>query len=194
MPKIKKVIEVEQLIPDSVVNRGEPRSGQSKLNYVPWILIAVVILVAGYFVFNQQQQTKGLQQELSELKQNPQKIAEDETKVLLEKVGQLIELPNEQPTIATVTDLASLKDQPFFSNAQINDRVLIYSVAKKAVLYRPSTNKVIEIAPVNLDEPSTKVNTKPKASTNTNTSANANANSNTTNSSSNTSSNSSSEE
>ena len=56
----------------------------------------------------------------------------------------------ETPTIATVTDASKLKDQAFFTNAVTGDKVLIYTNAKKAFLYRPSTNKIINIAPVNL--------------------------------------------
>ena len=188
MPKTKKpVAEPERLMPESVSNPAKTRSTAS---YLPWALIALVILIAGYFVYNQQQQANSLKQELTELKQNPQNATEEETKVLLEKVGQLIELPNEQPTIATVTDLASLKDQPFFDNAQMGDKVLIYTAAKKAFLYRPSTNKVIEVAPVNLDAPAANVNTNTKASTNKNTNSSSNTNTSTRNTNTNSGSNS----
>lgn len=157
MPRPKKVIETETsapepLMPQSVVQRTQSKS---MFSYVPWILIVLVILAAGFFIYSKQQQAKSLQQELSELKQNPQKITEEETKALLDKVGQLVELPDEQPSIATVTDLKPLADQEFFTNAQIDDKVLIYTSSKKAILYRPSTNKIIEIAPVNISGGST---------------------------------------
>ncbi len=57
---------------------------------------------------------------------------------------------DEQPTIATVTDLAKLQGQPFFANAQVGDKVLIYSRAGKVILYRPGENKIIELAPINI--------------------------------------------
>jgi len=75
----------------------------------------------------------------------------DESKKIIEKVGQLILLPSdEQPTIATVTDPQKLKDQPFFTNAQNGDKVIIFANAKKAILFRPSVNKIIDVAPVNI--------------------------------------------
>jgi hypothetical protein len=73
-----------------------------------------------------------------------------ETEDLLSKVGKLAELPvGENPTIATVSDLNALKGQPFFSDAMVGDKVIIYSTSGKAILYRPSTNKIIVIAPIN---------------------------------------------
>ncbi len=64
---------------------------------------------------------------------------------VLEAVNKMMILPeSEEPTIKTVTNLDEVKYQPFFMNAEIGDQVIIYSVAKKAILYRPSLNKIIE--------------------------------------------------
>ena len=71
---------------------------------------------------------------------------------LIQAVGKLILLPTgEEPTIATVSDPSKLKDQPFFANAKAGDKVLIYQNAKKAYLYSVTENKLIEVAPINLD-------------------------------------------
>ncbi len=69
----------------------------------------------------------------------------------LQKVSRIMVLPaNEEPTLATVTDLSKLKDQPFFANAQQGDKVLIYPRSLKAILYSPSKDKIIEVSSVNL--------------------------------------------
>jgi hypothetical protein len=71
-------------------------------------------------------------------------------KQLVDDVGKVLVLPtDETPTIATVTDPTKLKSQPFFANAQTGDKVLIYQKAQKAILWRPSTSKVIEVSNVN---------------------------------------------
>lgn len=85
---------------------------------------------------------------------NPQALAEAEAKGIAETVGQLMILPvGEVPTIATVIDPDKIKDQPFFANAEKDDKVLIYTIAKKAILYRPSANKIIEVSALNIPTP-----------------------------------------
>lgn len=86
--------------------------------------------------------------------QNPQASlldAVNETNKLIADVGKLLVLPEgETPTIATVSDLEKLKSQPFFINAKNGDKVLIYTNAKKAILYDPVAHKIIEVAPINI--------------------------------------------
>jgi hypothetical protein len=113
-------------------------------------LVAVVAIVAAGYLYNQ----------VRILKQDPQAAARVEADALVAKVGKLIKLPEgETPTVATVSDAEALKDQAFFSSAVVGDKVLIYTTAKKAVLYSVSMNKILEVAPLNIGEGS-------KASTN----------------------------
>ncbi len=71
-------------------------------------------------------------------------------KALIDEVADKMELPqNETPTIATVTDVTKLADQPFFRNAKNGDKVMIYGSTKEAILYRPSNHKIIAVAPIN---------------------------------------------
>jgi hypothetical protein len=56
---------------------------------------------------------------------------------------------DETPTIATVSDPEKLKDQPFFANAKKGDKVLIFSNSAKAILYSPTEDKIVEVAPIN---------------------------------------------
>lgn len=73
----------------------------------------------------------------------------EDIKALTAKISNFMVLPSESPTIATVTDPKKLQGQSFFTKAQVEDKVLIYLEAKKAILYRPSENKIIDFAPVN---------------------------------------------
>lgn len=129
----------------------QPESKRMSFNKIlPWALFVIVLLGAITFSVFQYNKSKNLDKQLSALKSDPQKIAQDQTKDLIDKIGKLIVLPQgEQPTIATVTDLAPLKDQAFFATAEVGDKVLIFSTAKKAILYSEKLNKIKEVAPVN---------------------------------------------
>lgn len=74
---------------------------------------------------------------------------EEQIRVAVEAVGKIMELPQEKPTIASVSDVTKLPaGQPFFANAKNGDTVLFYNDAKKAILYRPETKKIINVAPI----------------------------------------------
>jgi len=107
------------------------------------LIFLVALVSAGYFYYQYQ-----------EVKKNPAKLTQQEIQDLEKRVGKLIELPtDEDPQLATVTDVETVKqDQEFFKNALNGDKVLIYAKAKKAILYRPSTNKIIEVGPVTFSD------------------------------------------
>lgn len=87
------------------------------------------------------------------LKQTPQRLAQEKVREVVELVGQLIVLPEgETPTVATVTDPERLRDQPFFAKSRAGDKVLIYTNARKAILYRPFEHKLVEVAPLNIGQ------------------------------------------
>lgn len=109
-------------------------------------LVLVVAVAAAVYFYMQWYQAQ-------QLIKNPSLVAQQQTQDLLKRVGMLIDLPkNETPTVATVSDVSKLKGQPFFANAMNGDKVLIYTNSRKAILYRPSENKIIEVAPVNIGE------------------------------------------
>lgn len=136
--KKKQLMETEQNIESSV----------NKKNIVFIGVIGLIILLGVlYVLFTQFHQVK-------KLPVNKIDMAKTETKSLVESVGKLMMLPkNEEPTVATVSDKTKLLDQPFFINAENGDKVLIYTNAKKAILYRPSINKIIEVGPINIAAP-----------------------------------------
>lgn len=115
-------------------------------NLVLVIVLGVIIVLLGvasvYFYLQYQK-----------VKKDPNVVAQQETDVLVKQVGKLIALPtDETPTVATVVDKDKLKDQPFFANAQNGDKILIYTKAKKAIVYRPSTNKLINVGPIAINQ------------------------------------------
>ena len=112
------------------------------------ILILFILTLGTSFYFFQKYQGA------RKLLQNTEQSAQSDKEKIIAKLAKIIELPDEEATMAVVSDKEKLKDQAFFKNAQNGDRVFIFTNAKKAILYRPSSNKIIEVAPINLGSPS----------------------------------------
>lgn len=109
--------------------------------FLPFGVITVAALLVAYYYYS----------EAGRLRENPQIVAQNEVAQVVTRVGELIILPeSEQPTVATVTDPERLREQPFFAKAKVGDRVLIYTNARKAILYDPEQHKIIEVAPLNI--------------------------------------------
>ncbi len=105
------------------------------------LIVALVAIGAAFYFYRENAAPAG----------DSQKTAQKEIERLISRVGEIIVLPEgEQPTVATVTNLEQLKDQPFFSKAKVGDKVLIYTNMRKAILYDPIQHKIIEVAPLNI--------------------------------------------
>lgn len=118
-----------------------------KFSTAKWVVAGIIFAVAlmpSVYFYDQYQRVKD---QLS--KQIP--APADSAKELEEQVGKHMSLPKEVPSIARVSDKAALAGQDFFKNAQNGDKVLIYKKSKLAVLYRPSTDKIINVAPIAVD-------------------------------------------
>jgi hypothetical protein len=110
------------------------------------LLIIVLLITAGALYWKYRQTA-------TQLATISQQSTQAEDEQLMKDVGALIILPAEEPTIATVTDKEQLANQPFFVQAQNGDKVIIYTASKKAILYRPSDKKIVDIAPLIIDNP-----------------------------------------
>ncbi len=139
------------MIPDEILNNTPPAEEKSRLamvreyvnQHILLILVGIVIISSGtaLYFYNQ----------YSGLIRDPNKISQDEAAKLIALVGKLIVLPEgETPTTATVSDPEKLRSQPFFAKAKRGDRVLIYANSKKAILYDPGINKIVEVTPINV--------------------------------------------
>lgn len=108
------------------------------------VLIAALAAFGGYYF-----------KKYRDVKNNPasaEQAAQAQADKTIEEVGRLYDLPkDEKPSVATVSDKEKLKDQPFFAKAENGDITLIYSNAKLAILYRPSTKQIINVSSVTIE-------------------------------------------
>lgn len=64
---------------------------------------------------------------------------------IVTSIGKVIELPDEQPVFSTVQNNAKLANPTLRQRAKNGDKLLIYAVAKRLIIYRPSTHKVVDL-------------------------------------------------
>ncbi len=116
-----------------------PMTKRKFINIVMSVIVFTSLVFGGYFYY-----------QFRTLKNNPNVQVQKDTQDLLAKVARIYLIPTgEEPTIATVSDPIALKNQSFFTQSQKGDKVLIFTKAGRAVLYRPSMDKIIEAIPIN---------------------------------------------
>lgn len=130
------------------------------MKFIKYSLLVILILAIGAGA------TAGVikyKPELLGLSVSQAQAQADADKTIAE-VALLIALPtDERPTVATVSDLDKVKEQVFFKNAKKGDKVLIYTNAKKAILYRPSEKRIIEVGAVNINNQQPESSATPSA-------------------------------
>ncbi len=108
------------------------------------VLFVVLAIGFGYYFIQYKKLTK-----------DPNAEAKAKTEAAVKAIGALAIIPNDPNTVlANVTDVTKLKGQSFFNDAQNGDEILIFPAAMRAVLYRPSVNKIVNIGPLASTPPS----------------------------------------
>lgn len=138
-----------QIVQSATVSRPKLRLPANKKWLYVGLLLIIAIIPTIYFYA----QNKNTQKELSNLQNTSSSANVDD---VIKQVGKLVILPtDEQPTLATVSDASKLKNsQQFFVNAVDGDKLLVYAKSKKVILYRPSQNKIVDMALNSSDQPS----------------------------------------
>jgi hypothetical protein len=110
------------------------------------ILIIIAVIPSLYFYLEYQKS--------QQLLKNPSGAADAQVQLILSSLGRLMDLPTgETPTVATITDKEKLASQPFFQKAKNGDKLVIYTLAKKAILYDPNRNMIIDVSTINIPSP-----------------------------------------
>ncbi len=141
-PKTSTVLDTKNLS-----SRSTTPTGRSQL-IMMWILL---ILALGAFMwsFLNYTQTKKQLAILTDPKLASE-LSQRETEVLLEKIAKHAVLPKEKnPVVAVINDVEQLAaTQDFYSMAHNGDKVVIYSNARKAIIYDEKADRIVNIGPV----------------------------------------------
>lgn len=114
---------------------------EKKVKIVPLIIILVIVGSA-----------YGVYQKFFNL--SPEERAQKQLAAAVAAIEKHMILPEgDEPVLATITDVETLKgQQPFFNNAVNGDQLLLFSRSLKAVIYSPSRNKIVNAGPIQQDQ------------------------------------------
>lgn len=116
---------------------------------VPAVLVVIICALAAFggVYFKKYQ-------DLKNNPADPTQLAQAQNDKTIEEVAKLYKLPEgEEPTIFTVVDTEKLREQyPALSSAEQDDKVLLYTEAKIAIVYRPKDNKVVSVVNVTISQ------------------------------------------
>lgn len=130
------------------------KRGAAGAFYIVIILILIAaVAVLGYQYYNLKKGVVGTAN---------QQLTEEETNDVIESLGKIMKLPAERPQAAKVLNPDQLKAlNPFFNDVQMDDYLLLFP-PNKAVIYRPSTNMIVNFdffVTVDQDQTGTGANT-----------------------------------
>lgn len=115
-------------------------------------VVAIVLVAAGTYFLVLKPQQESAQAAADQAKQ-----AQETEKYnnLVAKIKKTILVPDESPTIATIANLTEVQKQnaTFYADAKEGDTVIIFST--KALIYRESEDKIINVAPVTKEDSTT---------------------------------------
>jgi len=79
-------------------------------------------------------------------------LSEKEIKSLVTKVSKLINIPEETPVVATILKADQLiAEQKFYAGSKDGDYLMVFPTAQKAIIYRESEDKLINVGPIVVD-------------------------------------------
>lgn len=116
---------------------GEPSKGGMGKKILA-VVIILIILGAGLWYWMSRPEEG-----------SPEAVAQ-EVEQTVSEVSRVMVLPDETPTVGTVTDPAVFAGQAFFEGVQAGDKILVYPTKGMVVLYSMSLGKILGVAPLSV--------------------------------------------
>lgn len=125
-----------------VTKTGDLPAGKRKLGVFVFVSsLALASIFLGYFSHDYYNKHK-------EVRKNQIFSVRDEKQLMVDNVSRSMELPGEEsPIVMSVVDAEKIREQSFFPEAKEDDQMIIYVEAKKAIIYRLSSEKIVDIIP-----------------------------------------------
>ena len=141
--------------PTSVVMAGSESKRKMLFNPVVFVLFVLFVISTVGFVWSYTNyRTYKNKLTNAGIPVSQEQIAKEQLAILVAKVGKHIVLQaDEDPTVATIIDPVALaKDQSFYNNSHVGDKVLIYVKAQKAIIYDEKNDQLVNVGPVYIDK------------------------------------------
>ena len=120
------------------------------------VLIIIIIALLAFAIYNKFNTTAPAAGE--------GQLSEKEIKSLVTKVSKLINVPDETPVIATIIKADQLiAEQKFYAGSKDGDYLMVFPTAQKAIIYRESENKLINVGPIVVDPAAQQASSTPAA-------------------------------
>ena len=126
------------------------RSGRTSVLF-PVLILALLVLVV--FI---DARRRSAERQLQELSVRVGQVGDQENREraqqIVAEVRKLIDIPTDtEPTVATIVDVAKLREQnPFYEKAENGDFLIV--TATRAILYSQKQKKILDVVPVQLEQ------------------------------------------
>jgi|GEM_PF-329057 len=127
-----------------------PKKSKSKVSVgksfllLLFLVLLIGLIITGYLYYTTRQQLN-----LLSTPQGQQQLSAKEVEIVQGQLSKLTLLPDESPVMATITDAAYLATQSaFYQRSENGDKVIVYPNAKKAFIYSPSRNIIVNSGPL----------------------------------------------
>lgn len=139
----------KEAIASSVSSSRPKKTKVAWLRIIVWLVVLVIIIGGVWYSYKKFGFGDG-----KTASSTPETVmTESEISSLLKKVGRLMILPDEKPTIATIQDSQALaSQQQFFVGSENGDKLIVFINARKAVIYREREGKIVNVGPVVTDQ------------------------------------------
>lgn len=124
------------------------RSAKNLIRPISFALLIGAVAASLFLYYRTRQQVAYLSSPAGQ-----QELSQREIQSVVESLGKLTLLPEEEPVVATVIDASYLATQSaFYKDAQNGDKLVVFPQAQKAYIYSPSRNILVNAGPLIVDQ------------------------------------------
>ena len=127
----------------SQIGQYSNKNNKGFFHYLLQVIVIIGLIVGGWLAFTGRIQ-------LDDTVKTDVEQTQVETDGLLDKISKHMILPSsERPVLATIIDADKLSlEDPFYVGSVDGDKLLIWSAEKRAIIYSPSRDIVINMGPI----------------------------------------------